>query len=222
MSVSLIIDENGFTSLAAYKLLYSCEPLMNQFVTTHIVWIETLKSPCDSTFITSKINVLISKHILNIPYPPNTLRNIARFGALTKIHLIADIENHFSKNANYLLNSIANKVTKQNVIAIRRFEYDENEREPETPQILKDMLKTRKAFEFHHFLASKSHAIENLDAWLNYSVNLTNHVTIVPIKYMGSTWEPQLMVHTLHPYHFEGVPIRFADQQMLPYELCRA
>uniref|UniRef100_A0AC34FY80 Uncharacterized protein n=1 Tax=Panagrolaimus sp. ES5 TaxID=591445 RepID=A0AC34FY80_9BILA len=197
ISVSLIIDKNGFTSLAAYKHLYNCDPLMKKFVTTHIVWRETAENPCDSTFITNNTVKLssqyscdiveyekISKHSLNIPYPPNTLRNVARYGASTNIHLIADIENSFSKNANYLLNLIANKVTKENVIAIRRFEYDEKERKPETPQILKDMLITEKAYEFHHFLASKSHAIENLDAWLNYSVNPLMRVTIVPITYM--------------------------------------
>uniref|UniRef100_A0A914YPK3 Glycosyltransferase family 92 protein n=1 Tax=Panagrolaimus superbus TaxID=310955 RepID=A0A914YPK3_9BILA len=194
ISVSFIVDENGFTSLAAYKLLYNCDRLMKKFVTTHIVWRETAESPCDPTFITNNIIDLrpykcdigeyekISKHSLNIPYPPNTLRNIARSGASTNIHLIADIENHFSKNAKYYLNLVAPKVTKENVIAIRRFEYDVNEKEPETPKILKEMLKTEK----------------------------------------GSTWEPQLMIHASHPYHFEGAPIRLADQQMLPYELCRA
>uniref|UniRef100_A0AC34GA95 Uncharacterized protein n=1 Tax=Panagrolaimus sp. ES5 TaxID=591445 RepID=A0AC34GA95_9BILA len=145
------------------------------------------------------------------------MRNIARKGSLSNIQLIADIENHFSENAAILLSKVGENVTEKTVIGIRRFEYETNEaNSPKNPLALK------KAVQFHYYSAGKAHLIPDLDSWLNYSIDSTNPVSLNPLSYPGFSWEPQLIVLKSHPYHFEGFPIRFTDQQALPYELCRA
>uniref|UniRef100_A0A914Y8K8 Glycosyltransferase family 92 protein n=1 Tax=Panagrolaimus superbus TaxID=310955 RepID=A0A914Y8K8_9BILA len=239
ISVSLLIDENALMGLAAYKKFFSCYKTMSKIVTSHIVWKKSETTPCNSNWIIQgffslpytkfpdKCDFLSYKdffhHQLQYPYPPNTMRNIARNGSLSNIHLIADIENHFSENAAILLSKIAENVTEKTVVGIRRFEYETNEaNSPKNPKILKELLDAEKAVQFHYYSAGKAHLIPDLDTWLNYSIDSSNPITLNPLSYPGFSWEPQLIVFHSHPYHFEGFPIRFTDQQALPYELCRA
>uniref|UniRef100_A0A914YZ03 Glycosyltransferase family 92 protein n=1 Tax=Panagrolaimus superbus TaxID=310955 RepID=A0A914YZ03_9BILA len=245
ISVSFILDENGFSALQAFQKLHQCIPEAAEKISAHLVWRMPLNDgECSASFIIKGLSNLSSdsepfncdlethieagrfEHSLSSPYPPNSLRNIARRGASTNLHLIADIENHFSLNASEILSiSAAKSINKNDKVAVivRRFEYNDTFFEPpRTIYELNELMENNQAFEFHHFLYAVGHRIPGLNNWLNYSLSADTVPNLTPITYQGNVWEPQLIVHSSYPYHFEGFPIRIHDQQALPYELCRA
>jgi hypothetical protein len=243
ISVSILLDSKGFYALRAFQKLQQCLPEAAEKISSHLVWRAENEASCSASFIRQGLSDLVEDsdpincnlddhiedglfdHALSTPYPPNSLRNIARAGAATSLHLIADIENHFSVNASEILSiSASNNVNQKDKFAVivRRFEYNDTFPEPRTIEDLNELMIEKQAFEFHRFLYAKGHRIPGLNEWLNYSLTTNSTPSLTTVKYQGDAWEPQLVVHSSYPYHFEGFPIRRHDQQVLPYELCRA
>uniref|UniRef100_A0AC34F8G9 Uncharacterized protein n=1 Tax=Panagrolaimus sp. ES5 TaxID=591445 RepID=A0AC34F8G9_9BILA len=132
-------------------------------VSTHLVWrsenetcstsfiLDGLAEPSNDTDAIEKDNCNVEDHIdsglfnhsSTDLYWPNTLRNVAREGAGTDLHLIADIENHLSFNASAILLEATKSVDKKSKIAVivRRFEYNISYDEPRTVKDLHDLSK---------------------------------------------------------------------------------
>uniref|UniRef100_A0A914QU41 Uncharacterized protein n=1 Tax=Panagrolaimus davidi TaxID=227884 RepID=A0A914QU41_9BILA len=132
ISVSFLLDEKGFYALRAFQKLHRCIPEAAEKVSGHLVWRAKDETDCTASFIVKGLSDLVAdsepescnldehiedgifEHSLSTPYPPNSLRNIARKGAATNLHLIADIENHFSLNSSEILSISASKSVNSN------------------------------------------------------------------------------------------------------------
>uniref|UniRef100_A0A914YJ84 Uncharacterized protein n=1 Tax=Panagrolaimus superbus TaxID=310955 RepID=A0A914YJ84_9BILA len=164
ISVALLVDSFGFTALKTYLKLHKCMKNASAKVSTHLVWkpenetcstafiLDGLAEPSNDTeFSIEADNCNVEDHIDNglfnhsstELYWPNTLRNVAREGSGTELHLIADIENHFSLNASTILLEAIKNVDKKSKIAVivRRFEYNISYDEPRTIKDLHDLCK---------------------------------------------------------------------------------
>ncbi|ETN76192.1 hypothetical protein NECAME_11858 [Necator americanus] len=152
------------------------------------------------------------------------MRNVARRGAPSSIHIISDIEmvfsSKFAKRAKKLANEHIREGGKK-LIVIRRFEIEENVNIPTNHTSLKNLIDARKAFEFHHQLFPTGHTIEALWEWFRRS-KAKPEPYIWEIPYKNPSWEPQFIMHATDPFSEENMPTRVRDQQALAYELCRA
>ncbi|KAH7725009.1 Protein F01D4.9 [Aphelenchoides avenae] len=158
-------------------------------------------------------------------YPINVLRNAARKGAGTGLHIVADMENIFSRNFANLSRPLANKMLRidepKSVLVYRRFESEANVSIPRDIDELADLLQTKMAYQFHWSYYKAGHFIAKLDSWLNYS-RTSDVLAVQDISYSRGSWEPQFIMRADDPYHFEDVPTRIKDHQVLAHELCRA
>uniref|UniRef100_A0A914PEH3 Glycosyltransferase family 92 protein n=1 Tax=Panagrolaimus davidi TaxID=227884 RepID=A0A914PEH3_9BILA len=241
ISVALLVDSAGFNALKTYLKLHKCMENTTEKVSTHLVWkpenetcstffiLDALEEPLNATDFIDNCNVDdhidagLFNHTTADLYYPNTLRNVAREGAGTELHLIADIENHFSFNASEILLEATKDVDKKSKIAVvvRRFEYNTSFDEPRTVKELYDLCRMHEAYQFHRFFYAIGHSVPGLPHWFRYSLNGSTTPTLFRINYRSSIWEPQLIVHASAPHHFEGFSMK-RDQCALPYELCRA
>uniref|UniRef100_A0A7E4VHH1 Beta-1,4-glucuronyltransferase 1 n=1 Tax=Panagrellus redivivus TaxID=6233 RepID=A0A7E4VHH1_PANRE len=240
VSAAVYINNNSFEAVAAYSRLAQCMP-KRRFVQTHLVW----RAPtCDKSFVLNGLQriqvfdamdaidgcnianfttVFQSERLADDPYPANVLRNLARKTAPTDVHLIADIENHFSHDASQVAKAFAPMVRDKKVaVAVRRFEFDERLRTPRTVRRLHEMMKNKTAMQFHEIFYGNGHAVPFLDEWIEYSKHPTNSPQLLKVTYPDTHWEPQLILSRYAPYHFEAIPFGYKDQTVLPYELCRA
>ncbi|VDO19395.1 unnamed protein product [Heligmosomoides polygyrus] len=132
-------------------------------------------------------------------YPINVMRNVARRGAPSGIHILSDIEMIFSAKFATLAKKLANEHVQKDSKKIIVF----------------------RAHEYHHKLFPIGHTIEALWEWFRRSKAKANpYVWEIPYKH--SSWEPQFIMHATMPLSEEGIPTRLRDQQALAYELCRA
>uniref|UniRef100_A0A7E4UN19 Glycosyltransferase family 92 protein n=1 Tax=Panagrellus redivivus TaxID=6233 RepID=A0A7E4UN19_PANRE len=242
VSAAIYVNNASFSAVAAYARLAQCMPNREK-VRTHLIW----RSPdyvCRKSYILNGLrqkatidavaaidgcdladfaSVFHVERIANDAYPANPLRNIARLAAQTDIHLIADIENHFSDNASMVAKAYAPTVrANKTAVVVRRFEYDEKLEVPRTVGRLDEMLRNKTALQFHGMYYAKGHAVPHLEEWLEYSKNDGNKPQLVEVPYPHSAWEPQLILARSAPYHYEEIPFGYSDQACLPYELCRA
>uniref|UniRef100_A0A914ZBJ3 Uncharacterized protein n=1 Tax=Panagrolaimus superbus TaxID=310955 RepID=A0A914ZBJ3_9BILA len=205
ISVSLILDTFGFYDLQTFQNLFQCIPEASKKISAHLVWrTDDEKRECTKTFILKGLSNLPSNSdsfncsildeqnelfnsTLSNPYPPNSLRNIAREGATTNFHLISDIENNFSQNSSKILSISATKYIRENdkvAVIVRKFEYNDTYSEPpKTVNDLNELMKQKQAFEFHHFTYSKAHKIAGLEAWLNYSLTTNSSPSVKSVTY---------------------------------------
>lgn len=155
-----MIDKNALMALAAYKKVYDCTPQMIKFVSTHIVWKKSHKTPCHRSFIIEFFRLIPSdlfpkgcdlrsfkmffEHFLTSSYPINTLRNIARHGAKTRWHLISDLENVFSDNTSKILNQVVANYSDNVAIAINNFKVDDKMLIPINVEMLTNLSQTGK------------------------------------------------------------------------------
>lgn len=82
-----------------------------------------------------------------IIYPINYLRNVARLGAATQLHIVADVENIFSPNFTSLVRNETEKMLRSKekyVLVYRRFEIENGMRRPQNVQELWTLLRARK------------------------------------------------------------------------------
>uniref|UniRef100_A0A7E4VAQ4 Piwi domain-containing protein n=1 Tax=Panagrellus redivivus TaxID=6233 RepID=A0A7E4VAQ4_PANRE len=153
------------------------------------------------------------------------MRNEARRGATTKIHLIGDLETRFSPSfaakVRPLTQQLVNGELGKAVLVYRRFEMDESVAYPTDMKEFKSLVDKEKMIQFHVQYYKVGHFIPNLEQWLDYSVN-NETVTIEKVAYDRSEWEPQFIMTHDTPYHYEHAPTRSMDHQFLCFELCRS
>ncbi|KAI6170760.1 N-acetyllactosaminide beta-1,3-N-acetylglucosaminyltransferase [Aphelenchoides bicaudatus] len=151
-------------------------------------------------------------------------RNIARRGAGTQLLIIADIENIFCPNFTDLVRNETEKLIRTNekyVLVYRRFEVENGMRKPQNVRDLWVLLKAKKASFFHAHYFPNGHYIPDLMDWLQYSVD-NQTVVATNEAYNNPAWEPQLIMKSDVPFHYEDVVTRRYDHQVLIRELCRS
>jgi N-acetyllactosaminide beta-1,3-N-acetylglucosaminyltransferase len=82
-----------------------------------------------------------------IIYPINYLRNVARRGAASRLHIVADVENIFCPNFTQMVRNETEKLMKSKekyVLVYRRFEIEHGMRRPQNVQDLWTLLMARK------------------------------------------------------------------------------
>ncbi|CAI5447596.1 unnamed protein product [Caenorhabditis angaria] len=237
ISVSLFVDRYSSNTVEYIHEVHRCSSKINQKLSVHIVYrMAPFQTTCDPIYIprsTRKcqdFGAVERQHerAKIVPpfqiYPINVMRNVARKGALSEIHMMADVEMVFSEGFALNLKRVANKYINgkdKNVLVIRRFEVDMKAKIPKDHQQLFLMIKAFRAFEFHHKYFPAGHTIESLWTWFRMSRNATD-VYAWPIEYKSSSWEAQLVLHRKDPYNPEYFPTRIRDQQSLVYNCCRA
>ncbi|KAI1727047.1 glycosyl-transferase for dystroglycan domain-containing protein [Ditylenchus destructor] len=110
----------------------------------------------------------------------------------------------------------------RHVLVFRRFEVEDGVKFPRNITQLAQLYENNKAVEFHSRFFFEGHHIPGLDKWFNYSLRERAQVKTWELRYNRSTWEPQLIMRDDAPYHFEQIPTRVQDHQVLANELCRA
>ncbi|CAE17897.1 B3GNT1, Beta-1,3-N-acetylGucosamiNylTransferase 1, homolog [Caenorhabditis elegans] len=156
-------------------------------------------------------------------YPSNLMRNIARQGAKSDIHFIADGDMVMSEGFAMKIKPIANQVidgTSKNLLVVRRFETNETTI-PRDHKQLQESIKNKKVFQFHHKFFFSGHKIANISHWFAVSNN-TDRITTWEIPYSSSLWEVQVILHRNDLYNADYFPARIKVMQSLVYSLCRA
>ncbi|CAJ0600897.1 unnamed protein product [Cylicocyclus nassatus] len=237
VSLAFFIDR-GSASAVQYLLdLYRCRDEYRAKLSLHVVYklsafqercyplpLMSQSMPCKN--LTKRYRKRFLENLLP-PfgiYPINVMRNVARRGAPSLIHLISDIEMVFSLNFAENAKKIANEHIKEGakkLIVIRRFEIKENATVPRNHTSLKELIDDKIAFEYHHKLFPLGHTIEALWEWFRRSKSQPEPY-VWEIPYKNPAWEPQFIMHATDPMSEEGMPTRHRDQQALAYELCRA
>ncbi|CAD6195669.1 unnamed protein product [Caenorhabditis auriculariae] len=233
VSVALFVDRFSSNAVDYLYDLHRCAPKMNLHVVYRLsafqkkcepIFVNVSNMPC-SNFTREFRGKTVGKIINSFGiYPINVMRNVARRGAMSNIHVIADVEMKFSLGFALNMKKLANVYIngqEKNVIVIRRFEVDSSKNVPKDHTELFNMIKSREAFEFHHKFFPLGHTIEGLWHWFRVSRNYTDPVAW-EIPYKGSSWEAQVIQHRNDPYSADYMPTRIRDQQALIYELCRA
>uniref|UniRef100_A0A7E4VKB2 N-acetyllactosaminide beta-1,3-N-acetylglucosaminyltransferase n=1 Tax=Panagrellus redivivus TaxID=6233 RepID=A0A7E4VKB2_PANRE len=245
LSYAIFLFPRHDEALQALAMLHKCHDTVNRKVSIHLVWnrnflIESCVSDnivkniatipeslgsCDDFDIESFVEKLKEVKVPFGSYPINVMRNEARRGAATKLHIIGDIETQYSPafavNVRPLAQQLLNGYLGKAVLVYRRFELDENEKFPTNLRRFSNLLADKKIVQFHVKHYRVGHFIPNLQHWLQYSLN-NDEVTFDNVSYISSEWEPQFIMRHDAPYHYEHVPTRMTDHQFLCYELCRA
>ncbi|WKY04295.1 hypothetical protein Q1695_005359 [Nippostrongylus brasiliensis] len=237
ISLSLFVEHD---SLAAVQYLidwHKCNSTISQKLSVHIVHqLAAFQEQCQpiSRFERSvHCDNFTLKYKNGFPrslmspfaiYPINVMRNVARRGAPSKIHLVSDIEMIFSEKFALRAKKLANEHIRKGsrkLLVIRRFELEKGVPVPRNHADLKKLVDKRRAHEYHHKLFPRGHTIEALWEWFKRS-KAKPEPYVWEIPYKSSAWEPQLILHATDPMNEEGMPTRLRDQQALVYELCRA
>ncbi|CAL2041278.1 unnamed protein product [Caenorhabditis brenneri] len=237
ISVSLFVDRTSSEAVEYLHEVHRCSSKVNQKLSLHIVYrMSPFQKVCDPIFVkrslrkcnTFNATIRSRERSRVIPpfqiYPINVMRNVARKGALSSIHMTADVEMVFSEGFAVKMKALANKYIngkEKKLLVIRRFEVDNKAHVPVDHKELFVMIKAFRAFEFHHKFFAAGHTIESLWQWFRMSKNQTDAYAW-QIDYKSSSWEAQLIMHRKDPYNPEYFPTRIRDQQSLVYELCRA
>lgn len=238
ISLALFIDRSSSTALQFLLDLHRCEKTAAEKLSVHVVYqlsafqsicqpLSVLKQsvPCNN-FTTKYRKEFLGKLLQPFGiYPINVMRNVARRGAPSGIHILSDIEMIFSAKFATLAKKLANEHVQKDskkIIVFRRFEIEDDVKKiPRDHKALKKLIDTGRAHEYHHKLFPIGHTIEALWEWFRRSKAKANpYVWEIPYKH--SSWEPQFIMHATMPLSEEGIPTRLRDQQALAYELCRA
>ncbi|KAI1719010.1 glycosyl-transferase for dystroglycan domain-containing protein [Ditylenchus destructor] len=246
ISYAVLIRSGEELNLPTLFKVWFCNESVRQKVSIHLVWMRApFQNECTwdykaTLFETSQCDAFNNEEILlesNLPmfmadlpeimYPINFLRNIARNGASTQLHIVADIENIFSDNFCYLVRNATRMLVEDDMkiaFIYRRFEVESDvEQVPTKLSQLFTLHSENMAFYFHQKFFAPGHFIRNLSGWFNYSMGNPEVITM-PFDYTSKriTFEPQFIMRATAPEHFEGAPTRFYDHQVLINELCRA
>uniref|UniRef100_A0A0N4Z108 N-acetyllactosaminide beta-1,3-N-acetylglucosaminyltransferase n=1 Tax=Parastrongyloides trichosuri TaxID=131310 RepID=A0A0N4Z108_PARTI len=173
----------------------------------------------DNNFI-GKNNNEIKKVSL---YPINTIRNIARKLSKSKFLIVTDSDQMFSPGfEDKVLPVIKNEYAKnkKNVFVIRVFETTSEKliNGPKNKKQLLKLLKTHKAFVFHHSNIIY-HGIIKLKEWFKVKDNNESSVQI-EIPYNNDAWEPKIIISKDAPYHDENFFYPYRDNTVLRWSLC--
>ncbi|CAI2347625.1 unnamed protein product [Caenorhabditis sp. 36 PRJEB53466] len=233
ISWALFIDGHSLESVEYVANVHRCVPEFRRKVTVHFAFrLSPFQAQCPTVerpgtvpdcqeFLQNRgklRNSLIGPFQV---YPINAMRNVARLGAKSDLHFLADVDMVPSGGMAEKVKRIANEVidgNARNVLVVRRFESQGSEI-PRDLQQLKSMFERKKVFEFHHKFFFVGHRIPDIGHWFNVS---SHGVASWPIPYQSSAWEVQVILHRRAPYNAVYFPSRIRDMQSLIYELCRA
>uniref|UniRef100_A0A7E4W8P4 Glycosyltransferase family 92 protein n=1 Tax=Panagrellus redivivus TaxID=6233 RepID=A0A7E4W8P4_PANRE len=223
--------------------LHRCNMLVNDIVSIHLVWHRGfLQKECDDGSAFEKIDMLAHQDpscetfnltetlstLRNVTtpvghYPINIMRNEARRGATSKVHIIGDIETqysyNFANNVRHSTQKLVNGNYGKAVLAYRRFEMDEMAAFPMDLKVFSELMDEKKILPYRQRFAS--HFVPGLKEWMATSLT-REKAELTPFKYNDYHLEPQLIMRHDVPFHFEHASSNHFDQQLLCYELCRA
>uniref|UniRef100_A0AC35TT73 Uncharacterized protein n=1 Tax=Rhabditophanes sp. KR3021 TaxID=114890 RepID=A0AC35TT73_9BILA len=164
------------------------------------------------------------EYVTNYAYPINIMRNTARRGSKSAIQIVSDIENIFSANFSQIITKHLHQwVHSDQKIAyiFWRFESSEINSLPRTMNQLYSQIHRNTSVFFHRHVYPQGHLLANLSMWLTNSLSPLK-LSSTLFNYSRYSLEPQTILRHNDPYHFEKVPTRLHDQQVLINELCRA
>ncbi|KAI6212600.1 hypothetical protein M3Y94_00045200 [Aphelenchoides besseyi] len=237
ISYALLVEPNRKIYVQNLDQLWHCDSEVRRKVSLHLVWeLSPFQTDCEVNLETLTFNYTCDDYDRRkafpmiaasvIVYPINYLRNIARSGAGTRLHIVADMENIFcpffgqmTRNETALM--LQKYPTEKYVLVYRRFELKPGIRKPKTIHELWTLLKLSKATFFHSKFFPRGHFIPDLQEWLRYS-STNSDVISTGIDYTNGGWEPQFVMPSEAPFHYEEVLTRRYDHQVLVRELCRA
>ncbi|CAB04495.1 B3GNT1, Beta-1,3-N-acetylGucosamiNylTransferase 1, homolog [Caenorhabditis elegans] len=234
ISFGMFVDYHSQKALEYVAMLHQCDKEFGEKVTVHYVF-RTSPSQMDCPVITPDVSVNCDEFRRNRKqllkeitspfqiYPINLMRNVARRGATSDLHLIVDADMTMSSDFARKVKPIANRIIdgkQRQVLVVRRFETNEDEIPLEVEQ-LKMGFENQKVFEFHHNFFFIGHKIPDVEKWFHAS-KTENEVTAWEIPYSGNAWEVQVILHRNDMYNAEYFPSRIRDMQSLIYGLCRA
>ncbi|KAF1754116.1 hypothetical protein GCK72_020674 [Caenorhabditis remanei] len=156
-------------------------------------------------------------------YPFNIMRNLARKGAQSDLHLLMDADMITSDGFATKVKKISNEMIdgkNKKALVIRRFETN-GKVIPRDNEKLKAGFDNNTIFEFHHKFFFVGHRIPDIQKWFNVS-GKTNKVSSWEIPYLGAQWETPVIIHRDDVYNADYFPARIRDVQSLIYKLCRA
>ncbi|KAI6233096.1 hypothetical protein M3Y99_00952100 [Aphelenchoides fujianensis] len=217
--------------------LWHCDERVREKTSLHLVWELTpfqrectfdpemfsFNGSCEGFYRKNAFPMMAASVLV---YPINYLRNIARRGAGTRLHIVADMENIFSGSFASMVRNETELMLRKHphekyVLVYRRFELVPGLRKPKDIPQLWTLLKGSRATFFHSKYFPLGHFIPGLHEWLRYSADNTDVISI-PVRYYSAGWEPQFIMPAEAPFHYEEVPTRRYDHQVLVRELCRA
>eukprot|EP00081_Caenorhabditis_elegans_P013981 NP_493133.2 B3GNT1, Beta-1,3-N-acetylGucosamiNylTransferase 1, homolog [Caenorhabditis elegans] len=234
ISFGLFIDFHSQHALNYISMLHKCHADFRRKTTVHFAFrISPSQTECPViytsgykdcvTFFQKNTELLEEMEDPFQIYPINLMRNIARRGAKSDLHLIVDTDMVMSTNFAKMVKPVANRMIdgmNKQVLVVRRFETNETEL-PLNLDELEQGLLNENTFEFHHSFFFVGHQIPNLSEWFENSY-ASEETTAWEIPYTGSDWEVQIILHRNDPYNIEYFPSRVRDMQSLIYKLCRA
>uniref|UniRef100_A0AAF5CSM0 N-acetyllactosaminide beta-1,3-N-acetylglucosaminyltransferase n=1 Tax=Strongyloides stercoralis TaxID=6248 RepID=A0AAF5CSM0_STRER len=245
ISYAILISDNLEDIIEKILLLQKCYKPFRNRVSVHIVWYE--KS--NIIFCKEKILLYINKVNTNTLcsrnfnetvlfynnkqfdikenkiYPINIMRNVARKGSPTTIQILSDIENIFSFNFSQIIQNNLYKWGEdkydKSTFIFMRFETKENSIIPRNLEQLKVSFSKNVTVPYHRYVFPQGHIITNFNKWYNDSIKSKKlQWRIIPYRHFY--FEPQVILRSFDPYHFENVPTRIFDHQVLINELCHA
>ncbi|KAF1748937.1 hypothetical protein GCK72_025404 [Caenorhabditis remanei] len=235
ISLGLFVDFHSRQALEYISEVHRCDEEFRKKVTIHFAFrLSAFQDNCPLIKIASK-NRECKEFLVNREkyrrevagsfqlYPSNLMRNVARHGAKSDIHFIADVDMVMSKNFAKKVKPIANKMIdgkNKKLLVVRRFETNETTIPTDHKQ-LQAAIKNKKVFQFHHKFFFKGHKITNISHWFNVSES-TDKIVAWEIPYTSSLWEVQVILHRNDLYNADYFPARIKVMQSLIYSLCRA
>ncbi|UMM37764.1 hypothetical protein L5515_009429 [Caenorhabditis briggsae] len=150
-------------------------------------------------------------------FPHNLMRNIARKGSKSGLHILMDGDMIPSQNFAIKIKEIANRIIDgkhKKVLAIRRFETESGMDIPTDNKKLLDSKILQRTFEFHHRYFTAGYSIEGLDEWFK-KCEETDMVTASLVPYPGYIWEIHPILHRKDPYNADYFPSRVKTMHAL-------
>ncbi|CAL2051397.1 unnamed protein product [Caenorhabditis brenneri] len=235
ISLGLFVDYHSREALEYISEVHRCDKEFRKKVTVHFAFrLSAFQDNCPSITIATEnreCKEFLEKRDkyrqeVSGPfqlYPSNLMRNIARHGAKSDIHFIADVDMMMSEGFATKIKPIANEMIdgkNKKLLVVRRFESNQTSIPKNHEELRKD-IKNKKVFEFHHKFFFEGHRIKNLSYWFNIS-DASDKISTWEIPYTSSLWEVQVILHRNDLYNADYFPARIKVMQSLVYSLCRA
>ncbi|CAO4381599.1 unnamed protein product [Caenorhabditis nigoni] len=235
ISLGLFLDFHSTNALEYISNLHRCDAEFQRKVTVHFAFrISPFQDKCP-VYIEPTENIECEEFLKNRDkyrnsiigsfqlYPSNLMRNIARRGAKSDIHFIADVDMVMSENFATKIKPIANEMIdgkNKKLLVVRRFETNSTVI-PKNHKELEIAVKINLVNEFHRKFFFAGHQIKNLSDWFKIS-DASDTISAWEIPYSSSSWEIQPILHRNDLYNADYFPARMRVMQSLIYSSCRA